>query len=230
MEKSLSALSGYKPVEKSFKRDPLPEGPMKLSEEEAHSALLSTSRKSGEVAFQRFHEAREMLASLYDGEISLVRRPHEGIRLAARLEFLTTHRTIDENLDQMVRAAGFSLALSIRPPIGLSASERYEQIPGRFIEEELQLASSGVLLRRTPVYEQRMERRYIITENPHVSGGLRRAAESAESLLRLAGRLRPANLPEDMRLADVVPIDSARCSRAPPPGPSNPSLSGAKAS
>ena len=134
MEKPLRVQSGYKAAERKGFGKPEPlleEGARKLSEQEAASAFHAASRKSGEVMLQRFQEAREMLASLYDADICLVQKPGQGIRLAARLEFHTSHRTIEEDLDQLVRSAGFLLRLRITPIPGLPAREAYEEIPGR---------------------------------------------------------------------------------------------------
>lgn len=221
---TLRARSGYKPPERKgfVKPEPmLEEGVLRLSDPETVSAFHSASRKSGEVMYHRFQEAREMLSSLYDAEIGLVRRPGEGIRLAARLEFPTSHRTLDEDLDQLVRSAGFLLRLRITPMPGLPSRDAYEAIPGRFIEETLALpGQGGVWLRKEPVMAPRTERRYVIAENPHLCSDIRRAADRAEGLLVLASRLMPARLPEEPpaeKKADVVPITSARSSRAPPP-------------
>ncbi len=232
MATPLTVLSGYKPPEnRARKREPMLEQQRKLAEPEIRGAFLSVSRRHGESMYQRFQSAKERLERLYDSSIDLVDTHGRGIALVARLEFHTTHRTIDEDLDQLVRTAGFSLTLRSVPMNALPPEERYEQIPGRFIEEQIPLAQGedavgGVWLKRRPVYEQKMERLYIITEDKHRSGDIRRAAESAEGLLALASKLRPA-IPEDLpeKVADVIPISSARNPRTP-----EPPLVGAKAS
>lgn|SRR5512143_332885 len=243
MEKPLRVQSGYKPTERKSFRKPEPmleEAARRLSEQEAIGVFHSASRKSGEVMYQRFQEAKDMLASLYDAEISLVKRPNEGIRLMARLEFPTSHRTLDEDLDQLVRSAGFLLSLRIMPVQGLPMRDAYEAIPGRFIEETMHLPAGdggpgGVWMRKEPVMVPRTDRRYVITENPYMCSDLRHAADRAEGLLVLASRLMPASLPEEPpaeKRADVVPITSARSSRAPPRASDEPPapLVGARAS
>jgi hypothetical protein len=241
MEKTLGALSGFKPPQKKGfrKGEPmLEQGARMLSEEEARWAFHSVSRRNGEALFQRFQEAKEMLSALYDGHLNLVRTQHCGTRFAARLEFLTSHRSLDEDLDSVVRSAGFSLTLSTMPISGLPERDGYEAIPGRFIEQTLELppgtgGTSGLWLRREPVRVPRTERRYVITESVHLSSDLRKAADLAQAILALAGRLRPANAPEEPQIenkAEVIPISSARSSRKlesdEPPTP----LAGAKAS
>ncbi len=239
MEKPLRVQSGYKPPERKGFGKPEPmleENARRLSDQETISAFHTASRKRGEVMFQRFQEAREMLATLYGADICLAQRPGQGIRLAARLEFPTSHRTMEEDLDQLVRSAGFLLKLRITPITGLPMRDAYEAIPGRFIEETKSLPEQGgVWLRREPVMAPRTDRRYVITENPHLSSDIRQAADRAEGLLVLASRLMPAEMPKEPKAekrAEVIPIESARTSRAPqkpaeePAGP----LVGTKAS
>ncbi len=236
---SLTVLSGYKPPEKkACRREPMLEQQRKLAEPEVRSVFQAISRRHGESLFQRFQAAKERLEKEYDATISLVEPLGGGVSVTARLEFLTTHRTLDENLDQMVRAAGFSLTLRSRPMTELSPDERFEPIPGRFIEEPIELpaekdGTGGVWLKKRPVLEQKMERLYVITESPYRSADMMNAAQSAESLLGLVSKLRPANMPEDLPEkeigADVIPITAARSSRA-PPVPEQPPLAGTKAS
>ncbi len=239
MEKPLRVQSGYKPPERKAFGKPEPmleEGARRLSEQETISAFHTASRKRGELMFQRFQEAGEMLAALYGADIFLAQKPGQGVRLAARLEFPTSHRTLEEDLDQLVRSAGFLLKLRINPINGLPAREAYEAIPGRFIEETMSLPEQGgVWLRREPVMAPRTDRRYVITENPHLSSDIRQAADRAEGLLVLAGRLMPAKLPEEPKAekrAEVIPIESARTSRAPQKSAEEPAgpLVGTKAS
>ncbi len=240
MSNALTVVSGYKPPQdKVRKREPLLEQQRKLTESEVRYSLQSLSRRHGETMFQRFQSAKERLEKDYDAFIGLVEPIGGGVAVSARLEFLTTHRTLDENLEQLVRAAGFSLTLRIRPVNELPPSERFEPIPGRFIVEQVELPPdkhgvSGVWLKKRQVYEQKTERTYVISESPYRTADPIRAAESAESLLALVSKLRPANMPEDLpheKGADVIPISSARSARPPAiaePGP--PPLLGTKAS
>ncbi len=238
MSNALTVVSGYKPPQDQVrKREPLLEQQRKLTEPEVRYSFQSLSRRHGETMFQRFQAAKDRLERDYDAFIGLVEPLGGGVAVSARLEFLTTHRTLDENLDQMVRAAGFSLTLRSRPMMELPPDERFEPIPGRFIVEHVELPPdkagvSGVWLKRTPVYEQKTERLYVITESPYRSADPIRAAESAESLLALVSKLRPANMPEDLpqKGAEVIPITSARASRAPPPEPASPPLVSTRAS
>jgi hypothetical protein len=220
MSKLISQFPGPRPgsVQPGFsKREPLSEARRVLSANEARSIVSSLSRRRGEALAYRFLGARERLMNDFGAALDIVERPAGGLAVSARYEFQTLDRLLDTDKEDLVRMAGFSLTLSIRPMLELPLSERYEKT-GRFIETALDLApgpdgTTGVWHRRTPVYEMRTERHYTISERPYASAELSRAVRSAEAFYELLDlRLKMPKIAQDVP-DNVVPISQ------PPPRP-----------
>jgi hypothetical protein len=183
-----------------------------LSESEARYTFDMVSRKRGAELFNRFYAAKQRLEQDFGASISLVRQENGPIKVAAMMEFLTRDRSIDEDMDYAVRAAGFMLSLKSRPLLELPEKERY-QANGRFIEHSAlgKDGLSGLWLK--PVYELKMERVYAIREREYASAELQRAAASAEALYALLERtLKLPKIPQDLP-ENVILLDSKR----PPP-------------
>ncbi|MCI0504379.1 hypothetical protein L0Y65_06775 [Candidatus Micrarchaeota archaeon] len=200
----IQASSG--PAEKSgFKRvEPLADGPRALAESERRQAFSSFfPRRAGELAM-RFEDARAKLYSLYGARVEIVETAGGGMKLSAKLEFLTEDRSLDADLDQKVAGRGFSLKLHSVPVTAGSPEEVYE----RRVRQD---GGGG----RIEYAEQRMLRKYVITESERTSQ-VDCAVTSVEGLLELAATLRPAGISEDLP-GNVVSLESARASR-PPPG------------
>jgi hypothetical protein len=195
-------------------REPLAEIVKSVKEPALQYVFNCISRKRGTELHYRFQNAKEQLERDFGAMIDIVQAPSGGLRVAAKFEFLTTDRTIDENLDMLVRLAGFFLTLRSRPMMELPPDQRYEQT-GRFIETCLALATngmSGTWIKRDPVYELRMERVYVIQERDYASAELHKAAGSAEALYSLLdSKLKLPKVHQDLP-SNVVPISS----RSPP--------------
>ncbi|MFN7991615.1 MAG: hypothetical protein U0R44_05645 [Candidatus Micrarchaeia archaeon] len=239
MRSMLTQMPGASPPrDKGFsRREPLHEGQKALGESDLQNALMSLSRRSGYQIYNRFKSAQESLASLFGASIDVVQSAHSGLKVAARLEFLTTHKSIDTDLDTLVTGLGFRLTLKSYPVLEGPASDRYEEIvrtlPVVLRHEDVATAvkdgrgkTVGMNTTRVPVYghetvvsyEQKMVHIYEITAREHQSADFTKAAESAENLLRLARLLRPQGVREDLPAdGKVVPISSARISRSPQP-------------
>lgn len=205
---------GYRPSEFAG-REPLQE--LVNREPDLSYVFSCISRKRGADLQSRFETAKDRLRTEFGAHICIV-QGLGGLSVAAKYEFLTTDRTIDEHLDHLVMTAGFSLVLRSRPMLELPYDERFEKT-GRFVEYPLPLAPGkngmgGIWCRKDPVYELRMERVYVITERQYASAELHRAAESAEalySILRTKLKLPPLHqdLPDN-----VIPISSRSAPRA----------------
>lgn len=165
------------------------------------------SRKRGAELHYRFQNAKERLERDFGALIEIVQSPTGGLRVAAKFEFLTTDRTIDEDLEMAVRSAGFSLMLRSRPMMELPYEERYVQT-GRFIEHFSlgKDGNSGLWLK--PVYELKMERVYVIREREYASAELHKASASAEAFLSLLeSKLKLPKLHQDLP-DNVIPISA----------------------
>ncbi|MEW6722279.1 MAG: hypothetical protein AB1324_03390 [Candidatus Micrarchaeota archaeon] len=222
-----------KPAEAGFRKaEPM------LDDGQAYSALATLSKRRGSERFDRFAAARDELARDFGASIGLV-RTDSGLRVAASYAFITTDKTINPDLDYRVSSAGFRLTLSITPVVEGTKDERYERVErtctkitgvllvektgedgkplkgkdGKNRYDEIPLSVTDTFVS----VEQRMHRVYTIREREYASADFTRVAESAEKLLGLLRSLRPP-MHEDLpvQLADVVPITSARTSRAPP--------------
>jgi len=203
-----------KPQKAGFRAaEPLAEGQRALPEAEIRQVFVSFFLRKADDMADRFEDARSKLRELFGASVEILETPSGALRLSARLEFLTEDRTLDPNLSHMVAGRGFQLRLFSVPVVSGSSDERYEY-----------RERSDGLGRKVGYYEQRMLRKYIISES-EASSKLDRAVQSAEALLELAGRLRPAGLLEDLP-TKVVPIESARASRPPPQkaGPQEPRI------
>ena len=199
---------------------PLAEGLAPLSDAKVREVFSMLFRKKSFDMYSRFKDAQEKLASLYGARVDFAEPPHGGLRLIARLEFLTAHRTIDPDLYDKVAGMGFDLTLRAVPVMEGSPEERYERL-------ERKQPDGSVF----PYYEPRSVRTYIVSErNPDIS----KAVSVAENLLMLAAMLRPAGIEEDLP-GKVVDISSARPSapllkpQAPEPKASPPAFKEAAA-
>ncbi|MEW6035568.1 MAG: hypothetical protein AB1529_03065 [Candidatus Micrarchaeota archaeon] len=192
----------------SFKKaEPLPEGIRVLPDDEVRSVFSSLFRRNFFDSYARFTDARSKLRELFGATIEVVDEFHGGLKVAARLEFLTTDRTIDEDLHHRVAGMGFDLTLRSVPVTGVPEFERYEA--------RCRFDSNG-----EPViwYEPATIRTYIISEGRYSSADLMRAPQSAEGLLRLAHMLRPAGIHEDVP-DNLVDLSKARTSKPPAAAP-----------
>lgn len=221
---------GYRPSdEKRFAgRAPLHDLVTAVNERSLDGVFGLISRKRGHELYHRFACARDQLRRDFKAAIDVVEKPEGGLAVAANYEFLTTDRTIDENLEFAVRQAGFRLTLRSMPVTEGTPEERYEKIERTVSPVTgLMLTPTGkkdkkgdpeydeVALTSTKTYvcyEQKVVRTYIISEMQYASAEFPKAAESAESLLALLSKVRPAGLAEDLP-ANVVPI-SSRAPRA----------------
>ncbi|HSB47570.1 MAG TPA: hypothetical protein VLD37_06155 [Candidatus Bilamarchaeum sp.] len=181
------------------------------------------SRRRGSELMNRFCEAREKLERDFGAKIEVVETPSGGLAVAARYAFLTTDRTIDADLDYAVASAGFRLTLRSMPVTEGTFEERYERFErtespvtgliltptgkkdkkGEPVYDEVALTSTKTYVG----YEQKYLRVYMISEREYASAELGKAAQSAERLLALLSKIRPActeDLPDN-----VVPISRA---------------------
>jgi hypothetical protein len=204
------ATSGKAP-EPGFKKvGPLADGPRVLAEPEIRQAFSSFFQKNASGMAARFGDARATLREQYGACAEIIETPSGGLKFSARLEFLTTDRSLDMDLNQTVAGRGFALKLHSVPVAEGSFEERYER----------RVRHEG-LGRAVEFHEQRMLRKYVITES-EASSHIDRAVRSAEDLLALARMLRPAGISEDLP-ANVVSLETARSSRPPPkPGSQEP--------
>jgi len=153
----------------------------------------------------RFADARASLRGDYGAYVEIVEAAGGGLKFSARLEFLTEDRTLDLDLNQKVSGRGFSLKLHSVPVTEGTTDERFER--------RERMDGGG---RRIEYTEQRMLRKYVITESERTSH-IDCAPAAAEDLLALAASLRPAGIREDVP-SNVVPFDAARASKPPPKG------------
>ncbi len=196
----------------SFKKaEPLPEGIRVLPDGEVRSVFASLFRRNFFDSYARFTDARDKLRELFGARIEVVDQLHAGLRVAARLEFLTTDRTIDEDLHHKVAGMGFDLTLRSVPVISEFADERYELRSRKDPNGEMVFW-----------YEPATIRTYIISEGRYSSADVMRATQSAEDLLRLASMLRPAGIHEDVP-DNLVDLSKARTSKPPAAVPASPS-------
>lgn len=174
---------------------PLPEGLRRLDEREAQETFRMLYQKKPFEMFARFRDAQEKLSSLFGAVVELAEPNSGGIRVAARLEFLTTHRSIDPDLYDQAAGMGFNLTLKSVPILEGSFEERYERL-------ERKQPDGSV----SEYFEPRSVRTYLVSErNPDIS----KALAMAEGLLRFAQTLRPPGIAEDLP-GNIVDISSAR--------------------
>ncbi|MFH0884875.1 MAG: hypothetical protein V1861_04150 [Candidatus Micrarchaeota archaeon] len=191
-------------LEPGFRKvEPLAEGQRILPETEIRQVFSFFFKKGALDLATRFGDARAKLRELFGASAEIAETPAGGLRFLARLEFLTEDRSLDLDLNQKVVGAGFQLRLHSVPVTEGSPEERFEK-------RERQEGSG----RKIEFFEQRMLRKYVITESED-SSRIDRAAKSAENLLQLASILRPVGISEDLP-TNIVPLEKARVSKSPP--------------
>jgi hypothetical protein len=217
---------GYRTSEKFAGREPLHE---LIREPDLHYVFNCVSRKRGAGLYHRFSDAQDRLKSEFGASISIVDSPGAGLKVAARFEFITNDKTIDEDLDFAVSRAGFRLTLRSMPILEGTFEERNEKIErtispvtGCMLIKTNEKNKAGnpkfdhILLTSTQTlvfYEQKMLRVYAISEREYASADVVRAAESAEALyVLLDAKLKLPKLHQDLP-DNVIPISSRSAPR-----------------
>lgn len=220
---ALSAGSGPPAAGSKRKAEPLYEGCRVLEDREACSVLRTTSKRFGADVAHRFMNAREKLRRDFGASIDVVEPLSGGaLSVAARYEFLTTDKSIDDELAFMAERAGFALTLRSVPLTCLPAEERFERVersypaPVGTTKDEKGREVTLYGLKTFVSFEERMERVYLLAETRYRSAELHRAADSAESFLALLTKLRP-RMAEDLP-NNVYLLESARAKALPAPG------------
>jgi hypothetical protein len=183
------------------KAEPLADGRV-LSDQELAAAFAAIHPRRSFDLYQRFIEARDRLRSEFGASMDIVRHEGSGLRVAARLEFLTTDRSIDEDLHHTVAGMGFDLILRSKPVLEGPSEERYERL-------ERKKPDGSVVA----YYEPRMLRTYVVSEGRCGPSEFSKAARAAEDLLRLAAMLRPAGIAEDLP-ENVIPLPATKASKS----------------
>jgi hypothetical protein len=222
----LQAPGGTPKLERGFKKvEPSCEGIRLEGDSKVLEYLRMCSPKKAEDDFIRFLSAKDALSRDFGGAIGALERSSGGYVLAARLDFLTTHDSMDGSLQDSIAGAGFELHHRSWPVTSGPQEERYET--------RVRSGAYGIPVSYTL---QKMIKMYSITEGERTRD-LAKAGDTAEALLRLVAVLRPAGIPEDLPVATseggakIMDLEAARATRASrPPPPAEPGKEEAKVS
>lgn len=192
-------IAGYRAPDRHFRKaEPLSEGMRALPEDKIREVFAQLYPQRSSELFSKLMKAKDELKRLYDGTIDVAETTHSGLRMVFRLEFGTHHRTLDNDVYELVRGMGFELSLKTHPVIedGL-----------QLYEKRLWRQPNGETYAH---YEPLMDHVYCVSEHESTSGDLSKAAKMAEDLLRLAGMLMPA-----AKADNVVSFSTAKAPKPP---------------